>query len=101
MNDGLDDVIQYGWSWIRWMSTPFAKAIVVPMLWLHRFVPDYGLVLILFGILVRLASWPLTTKSFRSIQAMRKIQPEIQRLRERYKSDPQRMQQETMRLYKE
>ena len=101
LNDGLDDVNQYGWSWIRWMITPFAKAIVVTMLWLHRFVPDYGLVLILFGVLVRLAMWPLTTKSFRSIQAMQKIQPEIQRLRERYKSDPQRMQQETMRLYKE
>ncbi|CAN5860874.1 membrane protein insertase YidC [soil metagenome] len=98
---GLDDVNQYGWSWIRWMITPFAKAIVVTMLWLHRFVPDYGLVLILFGVLVRLAMWPLTTKSFRSIQAMQKIQPEILRLRERYKSDPQRMQQETMKLYRE
>ncbi|HJU85895.1 MAG TPA: membrane protein insertase YidC, partial [Gemmatimonadota bacterium] len=101
LNDGLDDVNQYGWSWIRWMITPFAKAIVVAMLWLHRFIPDYGLVLIVFGVLVRLVMWPLTTKSFRSIQAMQKIQPEIQRLRERYKNDPQRMQQETMRLYKE
>jgi YidC/Oxa1 family membrane protein insertase len=101
LNDGLDDVNQYGWSWIRWMITPFAKAIVVAMLWLHRFVPDYGLVLIVFGVLVRLVMWPLTTKSFRSIQAMQKIQPEIQRLRERYKNDPQRMQQETMRLYRE
>jgi len=101
LGDGLDDVNQYGWSWIRWMITPFAKAIVVAMLWLHRFVPNYGLVLILFGVLVRLAMWPLTTKSFRSIQAMQKIQPEIQRLRERFKDDPQRMQQETMKLYRE
>jgi YidC/Oxa1 family membrane protein insertase len=101
LNDGLDGVNQYGWSWIRWMITPFAKAIVVAMLWLHRFIPDYGLVLILFGVAVRLAMWPLTTKSFRSIQAMQKIQPEIQRLRERFKDDPQRMQQETMKLYKE
>jgi len=101
LNDGLDGVNQYGWSWLRWMITPFAKAIVVAMLWLHQFVPNYGLVLIVFGVLVRLAMWPLTTKSFRSIQAMQKIQPEIQRLRERYKSDPQRMQQETMRLYRE
>jgi len=101
LNEGLDDVNQYGWSWIRWMITPFAKAIVVSMLWLHRFVPDYGLVLILFGVLVRLVMWPLTTKSFRSIQAMQKIQPEIQRLRERFKDDPQRMQQETMKLYRE
>jgi YidC/Oxa1 family membrane protein insertase len=58
-------------------------------------------VLVVFGVLVRLVMWPLTTKSFRSIQAMQKIQPEIQRLRERYKNDPQKMQQETMRLYRE
>jgi YidC/Oxa1 family membrane protein insertase len=101
LNDGLDDVNQYGWSWIRWMITPFAKLIVIGMLWLHRFIPNYGLVLIVFGILVKLVTWPLTTKSFRSIQAMQKIQPEILRLRERYKNDPQRMQQETMRLYRE
>ncbi|HET9334542.1 MAG TPA: membrane protein insertase YidC [Gemmatimonadota bacterium] len=101
LNEGLDDVNQYGWSWIRWMITPFAKAIVVAMLWLHRFIPDYGLVLIVFGVVVRLVMWPLTTKSFRSIQAMQKIQPEIQRLRERFKDDPQRMQQETMKLYRD
>jgi YidC/Oxa1 family membrane protein insertase len=101
LGEGLDDINQYGWSWIRWMITPFAKAIVVSMLWLYRFIPDWGVVLIVFGVLVRLAMWPLTTKSFRSIQAMQKIQPEIQRLRERFKEDPQRMQQETMKLYKE
>jgi YidC/Oxa1 family membrane protein insertase len=101
LNDGLDDVNQYGWSWIRWMVTPFAKAIVIAMLWMHRFIRDYGLVLIVFGVLVRLVMWPLTAKSFRSIQAMQKIQPEIQRLRERFKDDPQRMQQETMKLYRE
>lgn len=101
LNDGLDDVNQYGWSWIRWMITPFAKLIVIAMLWMHRFIPDYGLVLIVFGVLVKLVTWPLTTKSFRSIQAMQKIQPEILRLRERFKDDPQRMQQETMKLYRE
>ena len=101
LDHGLDEVNQYGWSWIRWMITPFAKLIVVIMLWLHRWIPSYGLVLIVFGVIVRLVMWPLTTKSFRSIQEMQKLQPEIQRLRETYKSDPQRMQQETMRLYRE
>ncbi len=101
LDHGLDDVNQYGWSWIRWLVTPFAKIIVVAMLWLHRWIPDYGLVLIVFGVLVRLIMWPLTTKSFRSIQQMQKLQPEIQRIREVHKQDPQRMQQETMRLYRE
>jgi YidC/Oxa1 family membrane protein insertase len=101
LDRGLDEVNQYGWSWIRWMITPFAKLIVIVMLWLHRWIPDYGLVLIVFAVLVRILLWPLTTKSFKSIVEMQKLQPEIQRLRETYKSDPQRMQQETMRLYRE
>lgn len=101
LNDGLDGVNQYGWSWIRWMITPFAQLIVVIMLWLHRFIPSYGPVLIVFAVLVRIIMWPLTTKSFHSIRAMQALQPEIQRIRERHKSDPQKMQQETMRLYKE
>ncbi len=101
LDRGLDEVSQYGWSWIRWMITPFAKLIVVVMLWMHRYIPDYGLVLIVFGIVVRLVMWPLTTKSFKSITEMQKLQPELQKLREVYKKDPQRMQQETMRLYRE
>lgn len=101
LNQGLDEVSQYGWSWIRWMITPFAKVIVIAMLWLHRWIPNYGVVLIVFGVLVRLVMWPLTTKSFRSIQEMQKLQPELQRIREAHKKDPQRIQQETMRLYRE
>ena len=101
LNDGMDDVNQYGWSWIRWMVSPFAKAIVVVMLWLHRFIPSYGLVIIVFAILVKVVTWPLTTRSYRSIRAMQELQPDIQRIRERYKQDPQRMQAETMRLYRE
>lgn len=101
LNDGLDEVNQYGWSWIRWMISPFGKLIVVIMLWLHRFIPSYGLVIVVFAVLVRIVTWPLTTKSYSSIRAMQELQPEIQRIRERHKDDPQRMQQETMRLYKE
>jgi YidC/Oxa1 family membrane protein insertase len=101
LNDGLDNVNQYGWSWIRWMISPFAKAIVVVMLWLHRFIPSYGLVIVVFAVLVKVVTWPLTTKSYRSIRAMQELQPEIQRIRERHKEDPQKMQAETMRLYRE
>jgi YidC/Oxa1 family membrane protein insertase len=101
LNEGLDQVNQYGWSWIRWMISPFGRLIVVIMLWLHQFIPSYGLVIIVFAVLVRIVTWPLTTKSYQSIRAMQELQPDIQRIRERHKEDPQRMQQETMRLYKE
>ncbi len=101
LNEGLDDVNQYGWSGIRWMITPFAKLCVSIMLWLHQFIPSYGLVLMVFALLVRVITWPLTTKSYRSIRAMQGLQPELQRIKEQYKADPQKMQQETMALYKE
>lgn len=97
----LQDVNQYGWSWIRWAIQPFAHLIVRILLWMHQLIPNYGVVLIIFGILVRLVMWPLTHKSFVSMQKMQVIQPEMQRLRERFKNDPQRMQQEMMKLYKE
>jgi YidC/Oxa1 family membrane protein insertase len=97
----LEDVNQYGWSWIRWAIQPFAHVIIRVLLWLHRWVPNYGVVLILFGIFVRLLLWPLTQKSFESMQKMQAVQPELTKLRERYKNDPQRMQGEMMKLYRE
>ena len=97
----LEDVNQYGWSWIRWMIQPFAHFIIRVLLWMHQYVPNYGVVLIIFGVLVRLLMWPLTQKSFESMQRMQTLQPEMNRLRDRYKNDPQRMQQEVMRLYRE
>jgi YidC/Oxa1 family membrane protein insertase len=98
---GLEDVNQYGWSWIRWLVQPVGHVIMKILLWMHQYVHNYGVVLIIFGVLVRLLMWPLTQKSFESMQRMQSVQPEINRLRERYKNDPQRMQQELMRLYKE
>jgi YidC/Oxa1 family membrane protein insertase len=98
---GLEDVNQYGWSWIRWLVQPVGHVILRILLWMHQYVHNYGVVLIIFGVLVRLLMWPLTQKSFESMQRMQSIQPEINRMRERYKNDPQRMQQELMRLYKE
>jgi YidC/Oxa1 family membrane protein insertase len=98
---GMEDVNQYGWSWIRWMIQPFAHLIVRILVWMHQYVANYGVVLVIFGILVRVLLWPLTQKSFESMQRMQAIQPELTRLRERYKNDPQKMQQEMMRLYRE
>ena len=69
------------------MISPFGKLIVVIMLWLHRYIPSYGLVIVVFAVLVRIVTWPLTTKSYRSIRAMQELQPEIQAIRERHKQD--------------
>jgi YidC/Oxa1 family membrane protein insertase len=61
----------------------------------------YGWVLVLFGVAVRTVLWPLNQKAMKSSMAMQALQPELKSLQDRYKSDPQKMQQEMMRLYKE
>jgi len=79
--------------------------ICLPMLYMMRtffgLIPNWGVAIILLTILVKLLTLPLTIKQYRSMAAMKKIQPEMQALKEKYqKQDPMRFQQESMALYK-
>jgi YidC/Oxa1 family membrane protein insertase len=98
----FDDVNPYGWPGFRTIIRPVAVA----GRWLLVFMHDslgisYGVALILFGILIRLALWPLNQKAMRSSMAMQAVQPLIKDVQTRFKDDPQRLQQETFKLYKE
>jgi YidC/Oxa1 family membrane protein insertase len=96
----LEDVNPYGWVF-RPIIRPFANLIVRILLWMHDVLNlSYGWVLILFGLLMRVLLWPLNQKAMRSSMAMQAIQPELKAVQERYKQDPQRMQQEVMKVYK-
>jgi YidC/Oxa1 family membrane protein insertase len=80
----------------------FAGPVRWLLVWMHTHLHlAYGLVLIIFGLLVRAVLWPLNQKAMRSSMAMQAIQPHMKELQERYKSDPQRMQQEMFKLYRE
>jgi YidC/Oxa1 family membrane protein insertase len=74
------------------------------LLWLlnqsHKVTGNYGVDIILLTILVKIAFWPLTQKSFQSMREMQKLQPEMAKLREKYKDDPKQMNTEIMELYK-
>src|SRR6266446_812771 len=78
--------------------------IAVPVFWLlhwfYRMVPNYGVAIILLTIITKLIFFPLTVKSMRSMKAMQALQPQINALRSKFKSDPQRVQRETMELYR-
>jgi YidC/Oxa1 family membrane protein insertase len=98
----FNDVNPYGWSIFRWIIQPVSVAVMTILLWMHEHLHlTYGLVIIAFGIVVRLALWPLNQKAMRSGMAMQAIQPEMKAIQERYKKDPQKQQQEIMRLYRE
>ncbi len=76
-------------------------AIVRLLEWLHSFVNNWGLTIILLTVLVRLAMIPLLQTQYRSTAEMQAIQPLIKELQAKYKEDPQKQQQETMKLYQE
>ena len=101
MGHDLEDVNPYGWI-LRPIIRPFANLIVHILLWMHETLAlAYGWVLILFGLGVRLLLWPLNQKAMRSSVAMQAIQPEMKAIQDRHKQDPQRLQQEMMKLYRE
>ncbi|MFT6068735.1 MAG: YidC/Oxa1 family membrane protein insertase [Bacteriovoracaceae bacterium] len=78
--------------------------IAVPILrgiqFVYKYIPNYGIAIILLTILLRFLTFPLYYKSIVSMKKMQKVQPELTKLREKFKDDPQRMQKETMELFK-
>lgn len=87
---------QLGWNWLA----PISNILLTVMKFLYKFIPNYGLVIILLSILVKILFWPLMRKQYESMAAMKKIQPHIEELKKKYKNDPQRMQKEQMELFK-
>lgn len=64
-------------------------------------VGSYGLAIILLTVVIRLAMWPLNVSQQRSMKMMQSLQPKIKAIQDRYKNDPQKMQQKLMEFYKE
>jgi len=79
---------------------PFAIAIIWLLPKMYNFLPNYGVVIILFALLVKLITLPLSMRQFKSMQAMKDLAPKTEELKKKYKNDPQGLQRETMKLYK-
>jgi len=95
------DINPYGWPGFRTIIRPIAVGARWLLVWMHEHLSlAYGAVLVVFGVLIRLLLWPLNQRGMRASLRMQAIQPEMQRLQEQYKSDPQKMQQEVMQLYR-
>jgi YidC/Oxa1 family membrane protein insertase len=94
---GLENLVDLGWKIIK----PFSLAVLWIFVNLHRVIPNYGLVIIVFTILIKILFHPLTHKSVTSAAKMQELQPKMTALKEKYKKDPQRMNQEIMKLYKD
>ena len=91
---GLDLTVDYGWLTV----------IAAPLYWvldhIHRWVNNWGIAIVILTILIKLAFFPLSAKSYRSMANMRKVTPKLQKIKEQYGDDRQRMNQAMMELYK-
>lgn len=97
---GLEKTVHFGTLlWVLPMEW-----LAVPILWLmnfvYRHIPNYGVAIILLTIITKILFYPLTVKSMASMKAMQALQPQINQLRAKYQKDPQRLQRETMELYR-
>lgn len=91
---GLDKTVDYGVLFI------IAKPLSEVMHWIYSFVQSWGYAIIILTILIKLAFYKLSEKSYRSMAGMRKLSPRLAKLKETYGDDKQKMGQKTMELYK-
>lgn len=94
LGHGLAAAVDFGWFDI------IAKPMLIALNFLYDFFGNYGVAIILITILVKILFWPLAAKSYKSMKKMQKLQPQIMKIREKYKGDKQRMNQEVMQMYK-
>ncbi len=93
-DNSLKNAINFGFFNI------IAKPLLITMNIIYGVIPNYGIAIILLTILIKLIFWPLGTKSYKSMNKMKKVQPLMMEIREKFKGDKTKMNQETMALYK-
>src|SRR5882672_11470635 len=82
-------------------SSFFAPLLLTIMHWVHSLVPSWGWAIVLTTLLLKIVFLPLTLAASRSAKRMAKLNPLMQAMREKYKDNPQKVQTETLRLFKE
>ncbi|MBI5021339.1 MAG: membrane protein insertase YidC [Ignavibacteriales bacterium] len=98
-NIELDRIMSLG---AVWLIRPISEYAIIPLFkFLKMFIPNFGIILIIFSLIVKVVLHPLTKTSMKSMQKMQSLQPMMEEIREKYKDDPQKMNQQVMRLYKE
>ena len=93
----LEQSMSMGFSLIR----PISKGVLAALVAMHKVIPNYGVVLIIFSVLVKILVYPLTKKSYQSMRQMSTVQPKLKALKEKYAKDPKKLNKATMALYKE
>ena len=97
LGGNVDRIMNFGWAFIR----PISKIVHWFLVFLYKYIPNYGFVLLVFSVLVKILVYPLTNKSYASTKKMQAIQPMLNDLREKHKNDQRKFAQAQMALFKE
>jgi YidC/Oxa1 family membrane protein insertase len=94
----LTKMVYLGWGFIRYIG----EYLILPLfLFIHGFIPNWGITIIVFSILMKILLYPLSIQQMRSAQKMKLVAPEMEKIREKYKDDQKEQQKATMNLYSE
>jgi len=95
----LENVNPYA-GWLHGVVQPFATIVMRVLLWMKRTMNvNYGWVLVIFGVVIRLLLWPLNQKAMRTSIAMQRLQPELAEVQKKYKTDPDKQREALVKLY--
>ncbi len=96
---GLERALDFGWEWL---TRPFAEWLIVPVFnFLNQYISNYGIIIIIFALLIKLVTYPLTAASTNSMKKLAALQPQLQAVQEKYKNDPVKLQNELSKIYRE
>lgn len=99
MDRGLDNIMSLG---MAWLIRPITEYVLIPLFnFLHLFISNWGIVIIVFSIIIKIALHPLTKKQMDSMRKMQKLNPMMTEIREKHKDNPEQMNKSIMNLYKE
>ena len=95
---GYKENINLGYKFVSWVN----KLIIIPLFqFLEKYISNYGVIIMIIVLIIKLALFPLTRKSYLSMAKMKALKPELDALKEKVGGDQQKMQQEQMKLYRE
>ena len=98
---GLEQAIDFGWTGNLPIIRSVTKVLLIAFKEAHKYVPNYGWIIVIFVVIMKVVFYPLQRKQIASMGKMQQIQPRINELREKYKNDQARIAKETQKIFKE
>ncbi|HUF26713.1 MAG TPA: membrane protein insertase YidC [Gemmatimonadaceae bacterium] len=102
MGRDFENVNPYGWRFLQGVIQPFATIVMRVLLWMRDTLQiNYGWILVIFGVAVRLLLWPLNQRAMRASLQIQRLQPQLAEVQKRHANNPEKLREEMMKVYKE